>query len=318
MDQTIQETGTQAEEEIEDVNALGSQSEHETEETVQPDASGEMPEQTETDAQTHKEEATEEEELEDEGELVIEIEGGTPDPEEQEKKEAPEWVKRTRKENRELNKKLKQREKELEELQAKINPEPEIPNMPSLYDEGINGDEKVFADKIRERDKVIAQIEARKDAQKKQQEEEQAAVQKRLDTYTERKAQIASRVPDYSEHVKEAEESLSEMQTQAIAYYFQDKAAELMYAIGKNPDTLEKLSSMKDPMEMLLAAKDIQSSMKITKRKPAHKPETPVEGQIALSGSDATLAKLERQHREGKIPRTDVIAYKLKHGITSK
>ena len=288
MDQLKEQTANAAEEEIEEQEVPESEVE-EVEEVDQPESEGETP----ADESEKTEETKVEETEEEEGELVIEIEGESPDPEEEEEKHTnPDLPKHLRKEIRDRDKKLKQREKELEELRAKLNPKPEIPPEPTLWDEGIDGDEKKLIQKVRERDKLIADRDAEEKEQRQKQEEEQSKVQQRLDTYKERKEAIAKRVPDYEEHVSEAEETLSQLQRDAIAYYFQDKAAEIMYVLGKQPAQLEKLSSISDPTEMLLAVKDVQNSMKISTRKPASKPETTISGQTTIKTGDEYEKKL--------------------------
>jgi hypothetical protein len=316
MAQVTEETEKQAEEEIEEQEVLDSQSEQ-AEETEQPETEGETPEaDSEKEAADSEGESSEEEESEEEGELVIELEGESPDPESEEaeeKKEAPEWVKRTRKENRELNKKLKQREKEIEEIKAKLEPKPEIPDEPKLWDEGIDGDETKLIEAVRKRDKMLAEAEAEKKAEQEKIEQESANVKKRLDTYEERKEEISKRVPDFKEHVSNAESTFSDVQRQAIAYYFKDKAAELVYVIGKDDDRLETLSKITDPVEMLLAVKDIQSNMKTRTRKPSTKPETTISGQSKVKTTNDQLeAAREKAARTNDYSEVQAIKRELK------
>lgn len=317
--ETLKEDKAKQAEEIEDEEIADSVESEDVEEqeaeSEQPEAEGETPEQTEK--KPESEEADDKsEDNDEEGELIIEIEGESPAPnEDEDDRKNPELPKKLRgvikdkdRALREIDRKLKQREKELDELKNQLNPDAgKLRDKPTL--EGHDYDGKAYEADLEKWFGEKKADDEKKAKQAAKQEEETARVKERLDAYKERKEAISKRVPDYDVHVSEAEETFSPVQRDAIAYYFKERAAELMYAIGKNPDNLRKLSSMTDPVELLLAVKDVQSAMKVTTRKPSTNPETTISGQTRISNSEAYLEKLEEEaDRTGN--RTKITAYK--------
>jgi len=291
-------------EEIEADEVLDAQPEPEANKD-QPEAKGEMPEQTETDPVADELTGEEQEE-----EIVgIEIEGESPT-QEDEKEETPDWVKNTRKENREHIKANKKLQKRIDELEGKNQPtETKLRPKPTL--EGHNEDEEAYAADLEkwlgEKGEVNAKIQKAADAQKEIDNE----VNGRLSKYQERKSTIGKSIADYDMLVSEAEDNLNDLQRNSIAYYFKESAAEIMYYLGKKPDELKKLTSITDTTEMLLAVKDIQSKVKVSTRKPSTKPETVPVGNVRHADHDSELSKLEKQARKDG-NRAPVIAYKLK------
>ena len=268
----------------------------------------ETPEETtETvdDAEKTSEEPTGEEE-DDSGELVISIEGVTPTPEE-EKEEAPEWVKNTRKANRTLNKKVETQEKEIEELKAKLNPDTgKLRPEPTLESSGDNeaqfqSDMKAYLIEEREQEDKQKDIE---DSQKQELDSWKA----KETAYFEGKTSIKNRIPNYDDAVEEAEGVLSDMQKAAILGYF-EKPEILIYALGKSPE-LENLAKITDPMKFGLAVQKLESKMKVGKRKPQTPPEEIVVGSTQIKGADAYLEKLEKSKKAQGGDRTEINAYK--------
>lgn len=269
----------------------------------------ETPEETtETDVDTEKtsEEPAGEEE-DDSGELEVSIEGDSPTPEEDKEKETPEWVKNTRKENREKTKLLKQRDKEIEELKAKLNPDTgKLRPEPTLESSGDNeaqfqSDMKAYLIEEREQEDKQKDIE---DSQKQELDSWKA----KETAYFEGKTSIKNRIPDYDDAVEEAEGVLSDMQKAAILGYF-EKPEILIYALGKSPE-LENLAKITDPMKFGLAVQKLESKMKVGKRKPQTPPEEIVVGSTQIKGADAYLEKLEKSKKAQGGDRTEINAYK--------
>ena len=263
-----------------------------------------MLEQSETDTKAEEATAEEEEEI-----TSIEINGESPTQEEDEKEDTPDWVKNTRKENRTHIKTIKAHEKRIAELEGKSEPtETKLRTKPTL--EAHNEDEDAYATDLEkwfgEKGEDNAKIQKAADAQKAVDTE----VNGRIARYDERKAAIGKSITDYDEHVAEAEGSFSDLQRNSIAYYIKD-AAEVMYLIGKKPDELKKLTSITDPTELLLAVKDLQSTMKVSTRKPSTKPETVPVGTAQRTNQDADLVKAEALAKKtgNRLP---LIALKLK------
>ena len=268
----------------------------------QPEAKGEMLEQTETDA------TAEEAQVEQEDDLVIEFAGDSPT-QEDEKEEAPQWVKDTRQKNRDLNKENRDLNKRIEELEGKSLPtETKLRAKPTL--EGHLEDEDAYADDLEkwfgEKGADAAKRQTEIDSQKAVDEE----VTGRIAKYDERKKAIGKSIPDYDEHVAEAEGALDDLQRNSIAYYFGEGAAEIMYYLGKKPDERKRIASITDPTEMLLAVGELKPLVKVSRRKPKTQPETQVIGHSKVIGKDVYLEQLENSKKAQDGDRTEINAYK--------
>src|SRR5207253_434524 len=106
---------------------------------------------------------------------------------------------------------------------------------------------------------------AKEDEIRKQQE----AQQQRVATYQSRAAEL--KVKDFKDAEEEVVGALSEAQ-QAILFGADDTAA-LVYALGKHPEKLKELASIKDPAKFAFAAAKLETQMKVTTRKPKVAPE---------------------------------------------
>ncbi len=224
----------------------------------------------------------------EEGELVVTIGDEKPEEDESERAEAPQWVKDTRKENRELKKRLRELEKQSGGTQQRkaVGPKPKLAD--SDYDEA------------KHEAALDAWYEAKRDAEKAERDAAEAATAQqrewdsRLEAHT--KAKGALKVKDYDAAEETVFETLDQTQ-QGILVGGADNSALVVYALAKNPKQLKALAEIKDPVKYAFAIAKLETKLKTMKRRPTTQPE----GTVARSNtgaartSNATLEKLRAQ-----------------------
>jgi hypothetical protein len=250
-------------------------------------------------------ENTEPEKTEDSGdETVVTIAGESP-PQEEEEKQAPEWVRNLRKNYREL-----QREKrELEERLKSVSPAPEnnpvVPGKkPTLEDCDYDSDK--FENELAgwfERKRQSEEAEAK---QRAKQQEEAESWQKKLAGYNESKTGL--KVSDFQDAEETVLETLNVTQQGIILQGAQNPAI-VVYALGKNPKKAKELGEITDPVKFAFAVAKLETQLTVTSRKQAPPPEKKINGNGSLDSSNAQLERLrEEAARTGDM--TKVIAYK--------
>ena len=238
-------------------------------------------------------EAEQEAEAEDGG-LVVSL-----DDEEDEEVSQP--FREVRQQNRELKKRLK-------ELEAsKVEAAPELGEKPKLED--FDYDTEKFETALIEWSGRKSEIEA---TQKKQREVAEAAVaefQEKKVRFNDAKKDLG--VKDYDT----AEEVVTSTLPQIVQDIIIDNAKDpalMIYALGKNPKAMEKISKATTLREAVAAAWDLsaqEARMKVTSMKNKPKPETRVEGAKPVKTGDRQLEKLRAKAAQtGDF--TEVNAYK--------
>lgn len=196
---------------------------------------------------------------------------------------------------RELREANRAQAKKLKELEALAKPAeqaaPKLGEKPTL--EACDYDEAAFESQLAAWFDRKREIEAHERQAEEEKRKQQEAHQQRLTAYQERAT--ALKVKDFKTAEEEVVQTLSEAQ-QAILFGADDTAA-LVYALGKHPEKLKELASIKDPAKFAFAAAKLETQMKVTTRKPKTAPETRVApGAGSLSGgSDATLERLRAE-----------------------
>jgi len=235
-------------------------------------------------------------------ELVVSI-GEEPVDETTEEQPAPEWVKKVRKRNRELEKELREARKQLQTVTTVK--EPEVGAKPTLqgYDYDTEKYEQALTtwyDQKRKADEKATK--ARTEAEKAELE-----WQTRLGAYQEAKAGF--KAADFDEVEAEVLELLDSTQQGIIVHGAADPVL-VVYALGKNEAKARELATIKDPVKFAFAVAKLEGQLKVSTKKPATQPEGRVIGNSRPSGTiDATLERL----REDAIKTGDytkVTAYK--------
>ena len=247
-------------------------------------------------------EGIQEPELENEGDDEDVITIGEEAPPQEEKQEAPEWVKElrkahreTQKENKELRKKLESREKQEPTKTVKKPTREECDFDDDLYDKKL---EEYYKFKQKQDEEV---------------ENAKKAWNNKLQSYEDKKKSLKVRDFDDAEYI--VQDTLNETQ-QGIILQGAENPAIVVYALGKNEKKAKELAQIEDPIKFAFEVAKLETQMKVTRRRPSVEPEKIVTGTEKVSGSahDKQLAKLRAKANEtGDM--TPVLEYKRKYKL---
>jgi hypothetical protein len=192
--------------------------------------------------------------------------------------EAPEWVRDLRKRNRELERKLAEAEK------AQSPKVPEVGNKPTL--ESCDYDEERFETEFNSYLDRKSKAEAAKSEAEKQQTTIRETYQAKVASYAEQKQSLG--VKDFDEAEAEVLSALNEVQ-QSVLIHGAENKAQLVYALGKHPEKLRQLASIKDPIELAFAAGKLEGQVRMERRRPATSPESQVSGSAQIAKQAGAL-----------------------------
>lgn len=261
------------------------------------------PEETQDESNQSDDETSEDEEF------VITVGDEEPEPSDDDDfsgKPAPTWVKDLRKKEREARKRIKELEAQVQ--QAKPADKPiEVGPKPKLAD--FDYDEDQFENAVEQWHERKRQVEQQQAAKQAEEEKAKQAWQAKMQSYEERRQNVASKVRDFEEVEEAAKDKLTATQ-QGILIHAADNPELILYHLGKNPKKAQELSEITDPIQFAFAAAKLDSQMKIQTRKPSTQPERKPSGSAGLSGVvDQKLAQLEAKAAKTG-DRTELIKYK--------
>lgn len=220
-----------------------------------------------------------------------EADEGAPEPE---KKGDSSVIKTLREENRKKDKAVREWQRKYQEIAAKaVIPEPELGPKPTL--EKCDYDSEKFEREteqwlIKKRD-----VDAKAAAKKAEEEAVVKKYQDKLAAYTTAKTALA--IPDYEEAEAAVLDLLDQAQ-QSIIVQGAKKPELLVYALGKNEETLKRLAVIKEPVQYAFEVARIEArlevQMKEAKKRPATQPESRVVGGSA-GAVDSTLERLRAE-----------------------
>ncbi len=223
-----------------------------------------------------------------EGEFVVTI-AGEVEPEESEA--APEWVRKLRKDHRELQREKRELEDKLKASSAPAAGTTVLGVKPTL--ESFDYDTEKFEqaltkwyDKKREVDDQALKAD---NAKREQEKAWQAKLQDHV------KAKEALKAKDYDDAESIVFDTLDITQ-QGIILQGAENSALVMYAIGKNPKKAKELAGIKDHVKFAFAIAKLETQLKITPRK-APPPEKQISGSQGHSAAaaDGALDKLRAE-----------------------
>lgn len=258
----------------------------------------------------NEQEAVEGEELETDEGSEVSVSIGEESPTSEEAEQEPSLVLSELRKRYEVEKSQRRaaekRARDAEEKAQKSMPaKVELGPKPTLADADF--DEELFEKKLDEWKAIKADHEEGARKQEATTLAESKAYQAKFADYTEQKT--ALKVKDFEDAESEVTQTLSPVQ-QSILVKYAKSSATLVYALGKNPETAKKLASIKDPIEFALAARDLESKVKVTPRNTKPAPDSPVRGSApASAGNTATLKRLEADALKSG-DRTEVVRYK--------
>lgn len=265
--------------------------------------SQEDPEATQDESNQSDDETSEDEEF------VITVGDEEPEPSDDDDfsgKPAPTWVKDLRKQSREDKKRIKELEAQMQ--QAKPADKPiEVGPKPKLAD--FDYDEDQFESAVEQWHERKRQVEQQQAAKQAEEEKAKQAWQTKMQSYEERRQNVAAKVRDFEEVEEAAKDKLTATQ-QGILIHAAENPELILYHLGKNPKKAQELSEITDPIQFAFAAAKLDSQMKIQTRKPSTQPERKPSGSAGLSGVvDQKLAQLEAKAAKTG-DRTELIKYK--------
>ncbi len=241
-------------------------------------------------------------------EVVVTIGDESPPSEEEEQyREAPEWVRAVRKESKAKDRKIRELEQKLATAApAAQQAAPVEVVKPTL--ESCDFDEDVFAEQL------ITWQETKRQADEKQRKEADAAKAKdeqfktKLNAYN--TAKTTSKVTDFEEAEAVVSGLLSPAQ-QGVLINCAKAPVHVVAALGKNTAEAAKLASITDLAQFAYALAELETKLKVTGRKAPPPPEDVVRGSAPVSAGagDAKLAALEAEaDRTGD--RSKIAAYR--------
>ena len=243
------------------------------------------------------------EQSEDE-QVVIEIEGESPPPEDDAK--APGWVKDLRKSNREKERENRKIREQLAKLSSAAEPTAvELGKKPTI--EGADYDSAVYERQLIDWVEKKRAVEERQKSIEAERQKEQEAWNATLETYGQNRKSL--KVKDFEEAELVVQDELSNTQ-QGMILQGADNPALLIYALGKNPKKAKEIASIKDPVKFAFAVAKLETQLKVKNRKAAAAPERVIQGSARSSGAvDSTLERLrEEAARTGNMDK--VMQYK--------
>lgn len=182
---------------------------------------------------------------------------------------------------RQMRQALLAKEERIKELELK-NQQPAVSPAgprPTQWDEGIDGDEEIFAQKIIEWDRAVQKEEEAKTVAQKETEQVQLKFQSKLSSYETEKTTLG--IKDFADAEAEVKSALSDAQ-KGILVHGAEKPALLIAALGKSPEKLKALAAITDPIEFAFAAAKLEGQAKMERRRPATSPESQVSGSAQL------------------------------------
>lgn len=259
--------------------------------------------------ETQDETSQSDDEMSEDEEFVITVGDEEPEPSDDDDfsgKPAPAWVKDLRKKEREARKRIKELEAQVQ--QAKPVDKPiEVGPKPKLAD--FDYDEDQFESAVEQWHERKRQVEQQQAAKQAEEEKAKQAWQTKMQSYEERRQNVASKVRDFEEVEEAAKDKLTATQ-QGILIHAAENPELILYHLGKNPKKAQELSEITDPIQFAFAAAKLDSQMKIQTRKPSTQPERKPSGSAGLSGVvDQKLAQLEAKAAKTG-DRTELIKYK--------
>lgn len=235
--------------------------------------------------------------------LAIEGESGSP-PDEAESKEAPEWVRELRKQNRELKRQLKERAAP----EPKAVETPDLGVKPTL--ESCDFDAADYEAKLDAWHTQKLRVDAAAETKRAAKAAEESEWNAKVSAHTDRVKELATRVPKAAEYVADAEVMLSATQRGMIVHA-SSESHRLLAVLGKNPKLLEETAAIKDPT--LFVRRIVEIEMSLAGKKPRTAPERILTGGVAARGVapgvDATLERLEAE-ADRTNDRSKVIRYR--------
>lgn len=226
-----------------------------------------------------------------EDEVVITI--GEDTPPQEDEKEAPPWVKEVRKNNRQLTKDNRNLKEQLAKATSTGDKSVELGVKPSL--ESCGFDEGKYETELTSYHSRKTEISNKEEAVAAKLKAADEDWQKQLNGHGEKITALNAK--DFAEIESDVQAILS-VEQQGIIIGVAENSANVIYALGKNPEVLKKLAEEKNPAKFIASMVRLETQLKVTKRKPASAPETTLKGSTHVVDSNVHLEQLRKEAKE--------------------
>lgn len=203
-------------------------------------------------------------------------------------------VRQMRERIRELDRIQKEKDRELAEFKAKYAPQQtdQLGAKPTLADAGY--DEETFATRLLEWTEKKRKFDEQRVSQEKEAEEANKAWQTAQERYVAAKTSLG--LEDFEDYEAIIDGKFNQVQRGILLR--SQQSAHLVYAIGKSPAEVERLSKIKDPVEFAWAVRDLETGkLRVGPAKP--RPEGKVVSSVA-GPADDVQKRLEELREEAR------------------
>jgi len=214
---------------------------------------------------------------------------------------APAWVKQLRQRFRDVsneNARLRGGAPAAPAAEAGLPPAPGA--KPKIIDPDIDYDTDKFAVALEKWHEASRKRDEAERKARDAQEQDQRTWKQTVEAYQSAGAKLG--FSDYEDCEAAAMAALSPTQQAIIVQGAEsaEKAALIMYSLGRNMKLLQDVSGVSDPVKFAFQIADIQRKLVVTKRKPSTKPESTlpasgVSASAALAGEDKKQAELREE-----------------------
>lgn len=220
-------------------------------------------------------------------------------------KGAPQWVKTVRQENRRLARELKAAQAKLTAAPAQHVEDAPVGPKPRLED--FSYDSEAFEPALEKWVGQKAAAEQKAQERKRQADAQAQEWNARIAVYESGKKSM--KLPDFDDAEEALKEHMDQTQQGIIVHGTKDPAL-FVYAMGKSPKALKELAAIKDPVKFAMRVGELQTVIKMQKKKSAPAPETKPSsgGSVSPKTSQATLDKLRAEALKSG-DRTKVVQY---------
>lgn len=219
---------------------------------------------------------------------------------EQEKPDDSSTIREMRQKLREANRQLAEARHTQQLQRPQLGKEPQLED----FDYDVEKFKPAYTSWIKQKQGV----EAEQERAKQQAQQQDMEWQQKVAAYGVSKGSL--KVPDFDDAESVVADSLSVIQKAAIVKYAKNPAL-VIYALGKNLGTAQKLSKINDMVEFGIAIDRLEGQLKLTNKggKTPPAPERKITGNASLQGGDKTLERLRAEaEKTGDISK--VLKYK--------
>jgi hypothetical protein len=205
--------------------------------------------------------------------------GEEPATRQQSQSDEQDWLKKLRRDSRELARLKKEREQA--ETAARASAIPTLGPKPTA--EQFAYDTEKLTEALDKWHEDKAKVERAQEQQRELASKEAQAWNQTLATYAQQKAVVSKYVPDFEDREAAVNDRLTHAQ-QGILLHVAGKRAEIVAALGASPKALDKLAALSDPLMFAAEIARLELSMATAPQRKPPPPESTIRGGGGKSG----------------------------------